>query len=175
MKLSDEKYSYLLINIYDRKLFYFFKKLITLEIINSPKEKIDWYRVCSTYEIDTIINDLQSKNVFYNNHKIGCCIVTPLMIKNNKITLRIYDEKIDTIDCKDNFLIDEDKEFNPLLFNHNFYSYFPEYKQIDKILYIRTEKSLFYKKFVFQQLEYKNILKLTGPSGIGKSFFLLYR
>ena len=33
------------------------------------------------------------------------------MIKNNKITLRIYDEKIDTIDCKDNFLIDEDKEF----------------------------------------------------------------
>ena len=89
----------------------FFKKLITLEIINSPKEKIDWYRVCSTYEIDTIINDLQSKNVFYNNHKIGCCIVTPLMIKNNKITLRIYDEKIDTIDCKDNFLIDEDKEF----------------------------------------------------------------
>ena len=83
------------------------------------------------------------------------------MIKNNKITLRIYDEKIDTIDCKDNFLIDEDKEFNPLLFNHNFYSYFPEYKQIDKILYIRTEKSLFYKKFVFQQLEYKNILKLN--------------
>ena len=41
LKLSDEKDSYLLINIYDRKLFYFFKKLITLEIINSPKEKID--------------------------------------------------------------------------------------------------------------------------------------
>ena len=41
LKLSDEKDSYLLINIYDRKLFYFFKKLITLEIITSPKEKID--------------------------------------------------------------------------------------------------------------------------------------
>jgi hypothetical protein len=102
------------------------------------------------------------------------------MINNNKITLYYYPEVLKKIDFEDKYIykVTKDKSFDPKIFDNNFYSYFPELdvtqNQNTTIQYIKTKKREDLKFFINQYLNNNKIIKLTGPSGIGKSFFLLY-
>ena len=176
--ISPDKNIYSLFNTGNiQKCFYFYTHLFDLELYDIKKGQKENKKVCSTYEIYNIINE-KNAIFFYGNEKVNNKYICPLMIKNNKITLNYYTEKIDEIKFQD-YIYDYNKEknFEPKIFDNNFFSYFPELKYLEKnevkIKYIETTKRYYLKTYILQYLQFNKIIKLTGPSGIGKSFFLL--
>jgi len=163
----------------DKNVLYFYNHLFNLELYNLKDNKKEIKEVCSTYEIQEIIKGKDS-NFYYENQKIINYNISPLMINNNKITLYYYPEVLKKIDFEDKYIykVTKDKSFDPKIFDNNFYSYFPELdvtqNQNTTIQYIKTKKREDLKFFINQYLNNNKIIKLTGPSGIGKSFFLLY-
>lgn len=162
----------------DEIIFYFYNSLFNLELYNLKDKTKEIKEVCSTYEIYEIIKGRDS-NFYYGNKKIKKYNISPFMIKNNKITLNYYPEILEKIDFEDKYIYNEsnEKSFIPKSFGNNFYSYFPDLdatqNKDQKIKYINTKKRIDLTIFINEYLQDNKILKLTGPSGIGKSFFLL--
>lgn len=179
VEISPDKNNYALFNKGSiQKRFYFYTHLFDLELCDIKNGQKEKKKVCSTYEIYKIINEKDDIIFFYGNEKVNNKYLYPLMIKNNKITLNYYTEKIDEIKFQDYIYdINKEKNFDPKTFDNNFFSYFPELKNLEKnevkIKYIETNKRYYLKTYICQYLQFNKIIKLTGPSGIGKSFFLL--
>ena len=177
--LIDKKICSLFSTKNDKIRFYFYNHLFDLELCDFMNEKKEINKICSTYEIYEIIKK-KKVTFYYANKKIDNYNISPLMIKNNKISLIYYPETIEKINFGDKYIYKEfeDKGFCPKTFDNNFYSYFPElqfFQNLDiKIQYINTKKREDLEVFIDQYLQDNKIIKLTGPSGIGKSFFLLY-
>ena len=177
--LSANKDYYFLRDIKnDENMFFFFNQLIHLELINGiNKELVEIKNICSTYEILSIIKEKKDFIFYFENAKVSDnCDITPNMIINNKITLIYFKNKIEKVSFKNEYPSYKisDNNISPLKLDNNFYSYFPEQKETDNIKYIRTQKRDNLNVFIIKYLLKKRIIKLTGPSGIGKSFFLLY-
>lgn len=164
----------------DEIIFYFYNYLLELELFDLNLKKNKIVKICSTYEIYNIINQKNKINFYYGNKKIHNYNITPLMIKNNKISLTYYQETIEKINFanKYKFIYTKDKSFSPIIFDKYFYTYFPELDTFEninkKFQYIKTKKRQELQMFISSYLQDNNIIKFTGPSGIGKSFFLLY-
>ena len=165
---------YFLTNYFNCDVFYFFTYLIDLELINMKTKTKDIVKVCSTYEIFSLINKNKNFSFYLENKKIIKNNIIPKIIKNNKITLNYYEDKIDKVYFNEVYLNEENENLSPFDLSNNFYSYFPEQNTKEKILYIRNNERGDIGTYINLYFDTNKIIKLTGPSGIGKSLFLLY-
>jgi energy-coupling factor transporter ATP-binding protein EcfA2 len=168
---EEQKYYSLTYILDDDILFYFFDDLITVEIFDVKNNKKNNFFVCSTYEIDLLIENYPPSSLYLGKKEIVPHGIGPLLIKDNKIIFNYYEKKLESIKCNDNFIYKGVIE--PSSFSHDFYTYFPEQIKQDKIIYIESKRRKNFLNFINNYLKYNKILKITGPSGIGKSFFLL--
>ena len=157
---------------YIKEVYYFSENKCTLNIIDS-NGKIKTYTIYSTYEIYEIVKVYNLDNLFFGNVKY---------LKNynylKKKTIDFYYELSSFIEMP---LIKEEPEIykysESFIPSHlsEFYSLYFEYDDISiKTEYFITEERRSLLDLIIYRLSNTNIFKFTGPSGIGKSFFLLY-
>ena len=173
IRSSNEDY-FILTQVLDNAVFFFFNYLIDLKLYNIKEKITENFEICSTYQIYEIMKSKGDFQFFYEDEKIIKYNIVPQMIQQKELILNIYEMKLDKVQFNESFFYSETTNFSPTDFTENFYSYFPEHKKSDKIKYIDSNKRKNFQEFIQRYLSKKKIIKLTGPSGIGKSFFLLY-
>ena len=160
---------------FDNEYCFYFSKEEYILNINSKQKNIS-QRIVSSYEIDKILqnNNLDIDKVFYDNEKYQTTI-NYFFMNNKTKTINLYYDNEVYIEYKSKigFLFKNiNDEFSPQELDSNFSLYFKD--DINKkIKYFSSEIRENLNFFLFKFFLHKNIFKFTGPTGIGKSFYLL--
>ena len=154
--------------------YYFSEYEYTLNITDS-NNNTKTFAIYSTYEIYEIVKDYKLDNLFFEDVKY---------LKNYNYLLQ---GKILNFNYElSNFVgISSLTEKTPIIYNHSeqispidlseYYSlYFENDDSLNRIQYFITEERKLLLNLIIFRLSIEKIFKFSGPSGIGKSFFLLY-
>ena len=153
--------------------YYFSEYEYTLNIIDSNKNSKS-YSIYSTYEIYEIVKDYNLDNLFFDNVKY---LKNYNYLSEGKI-LNFNYELSNFVEIPLTENIQKIYNFSEPILPRNLSEYYNLYFEYDDLLnkieyYITKERqSLF--NLIIRRLSTKKIFKFSGPSGIGKSFFLLY-
>jgi len=156
-------------------IFFFAKKIYTL-IIKDSEGKSESYKIISSYEIKEIINKKDKQNIYIGDmNYYDNCDFFFFSDKSGKIILFHDKETINELPMfSSNIFIAKNNEIEPISLTkyYSLYFYDDPNKQIDFDLTEERRELM----VLINNYFYKNnkIFKFTGPSGIGKSFFLLY-
>ena len=159
---------------YIKDKFFFADERFTLNIICSNK-KTQTYSVYSTYEIYEIVKDYNLDNLYFNQDKYDKND-NYLLEKNNIINF--YYDLDEFIGMPENDKKPKRYKYSepilPKKLSKYYHLYFEDDNLSTKIIYYNTRerKSLF--SLITHRLILTNKFLFVGPSGIGKSFFLLY-
>ncbi len=166
---------YTLLNIYDdSKIFYFSKNKYIVKIKDSygKEEKFD---VLSSYEVNKIVEHKNINNIYFKDKKF-CVNVNYFAETTNEKIIEFYFDKDEYIELTNNneiFIINPKINVKP----ENLSKYYSLYFNDDlneEISFSLTKERVFLFNEINTCFNINNIFKFTGPSGIGKSFFLLY-
>lgn len=153
--------------------YYFSEDKYTLNIIDSNNNtKI--YTIYSTYEIYEIVKDYNLDNLFFKDSKY---------LKNYNYLLngKILNFHYDLFDYVGISLPEKPPKiynYSELILPNDLSEYYNLYFEYDDLsskneYFITKERGLLFNLIIFR-LSNGKIFKFSGPSGIGKSFFLLY-
>ena len=156
-------------------IFFFAKKIYTL-IIKDSEEKSESFKIISSYEIKEIINKKDKQNIYIGNMSYyDNCNFFLFSDKSENIILFHDKETINQLPMfSSNIFIAKNNVIEPIFLTKYYSLYF--YDDPNKLIDFDLTKERRELMELFNNYFSKNnkIFKFTGPSGIGKSFFLLY-
>ena len=167
---------YTLIDEYNtQNIFYFAKKIYKLKIKNS-EGKVETNEILSSYEIIDIVNKKGADNIYFEDEKFspGC---NYFFFANKLNEIELYFDKDAFIKLPyftKNFLVNSKVNIEPISLTANYSMYFNDEPNKPIDFYLTEERQKLLYRFRICFYEKNKIFKFTGPSGIGKSFFLLY-
>ena len=160
---------------YNFKIFYFAKKkyILTIKDSEGNEEKFD---ILSSFEITEIVKkrNIDIGNIYYNDEKF--CETANYFTETQTNQIELYydkDEFIELSKAKDQLIISTFTKIKPITLTKN-YSLFFDDNPNEEISFLFTKERMLLFNGILKCFKYNNIFKFTGPSGIGKSFFLLY-
>ena len=166
---------YTLLDIYDdSKIFYFSKNKYIVKIKDSygKEEKFD---VLSSYEVNKIVEHKNINNIYFKDKKY-CVNVNYFAETTNEKIIEFYFDKDEYIELTNNneiFIINPKINVKPETLSKYYSLYFNDDLN-EEISFSLTKERVFLFNEINTCFNINNIFKFTGPSGIGKSFFLLY-
>jgi len=155
--------------------FYFSEKKYVLNLVCSTNNISHNYDIYSTYEINKIIQVQKIENLFYKNNKYNKNFNYFQLAENNIITFYYeIEENIKLLESSQNIDIFRLKESVYPIKLTNFFSLYFGDDINHKIEYFLSKEKDNLNIIIETCFENNNIFRFTGPSGIGKSFFLLF-
>ena len=166
---------HVLIDKYNRKNVFYFAKTKYILNLRDSQGKIENYEILSNYEIIEIIKEKNKNNIYCQDKKFSASSDYFSLNDSNIINLYYDNEVLNDLPLfsKENYIVTSE-EIKPINLTQYYSLYFYDNPEKKLKFILTNERRQLIDEFTKCFNDGNKVFKFTGPSGIGKSFLLLY-